>query len=59
MRKPIAAVAVRIGDYDDMRVVCDDGSVWELSSAPERCTEDNEFGYFWYQLPAIPGTEVA
>lgn len=60
MRKPVAAFAVSRGDasFQDVQVVCDDGSVWELSSDEAHVSNDNEFGWFWYQLPAIPGSEV-
>jgi hypothetical protein len=57
MRKPVAAFAIDVGtEYEEMRVVCDDGSVWELSSDTDHITVENEFGYFWHELPPIPGT---
>ena len=48
MRKPVAAVQNREGE---LRVVCDDGTVWQLIEALERQWEE--------VLPRIPGTAAA
>jgi hypothetical protein len=59
MRKPIATI-VTTNDHKMgamALVLCNDGSVWELDSDTDHVTDSNEFGWYWYQLPAIPGTE--
>lgn len=56
-RKVVAAVRRwRQDDNGSVTVFCDDGSVFDLESSADRVVGGNEYGYYWSELPPIPGT---